>query len=212
MNKWFYGILCLICIFFAPAVWAQSGVGLIGGLNFAGLSVKQDNDNLSGIEHPTRTAFGAGGMLCLDVPGKLLLQMAPLYLQQGSKLKIDGEASGSIRLAYLNLPLLLRYNTVEDGSGVYFAAGPNIALLLDAVQKDADGAQSDIKDLLKGIDVGLNFSAGISAPLGGNFLFIEAQFGLGVVNIDDSPAAAEGLTRKTSSIKLMGGMLFPFGR
>ena len=204
--------LLLISLLIATSgMFAQIRVGVLGGLNLAGLSVKQDGNNLEGVEHPGRTTFGAGGVMLINLPGTLELQVEPGYLMQGSKYTVNGQESGNFQLGYLNVPVMIRYNKIADNVGPFFAAGPNIGFLLSANHEAPDGVKTDIKSDLKSMDIGLNFTTGIGAPLSSGTLFIQAQFGLGVINIDDSVAAENGLTRKTSSIKIMLGFLFGEG-
>ncbi len=193
-------------------LFAQNNFGFLGGLNFAGMSVKIDNQDIENQSYPYRTAYGLGAIFSIGMPGPSSIQLEPMFLIQGSKVKIDGEEIGKITLSYFNLPVMIHYTLTEDQPHPFVVFGPNLAVLLNS-EIDLYNEPGIVRlDTYRNIDLGVNFGAGFQFPLLENTIVIEAQYGVGIINIDKDPASPDKFTRKTSSIKLLLGIVFPVSR
>jgi hypothetical protein len=152
-----------------PLSKSDISFGLKGGLNFA-LITGDDTDNFDG-----RAAFHIGGIVEVPISEKFSFQPEILYSSQGDKMTEEG-MDISFKLDYLNLPLIAKYYLTE---GFSLEAGPQIGFLLSS-KVEAEGISIDIKDVMKGIDFGLNFGVGYKLE---NNLFFGARYNLGVANI-----------------------------
>ncbi|MCH8874863.1 outer membrane beta-barrel protein, partial [candidate division KSB1 bacterium] len=87
---------------------AQVNLGVIGGLNLANLSVDPDD----GVDISNRTAFGIGGILSFGVGETLALQLEPMFLQKGAKLKLSDQGftlEAEIKVSYIEVPAMLKF-------------------------------------------------------------------------------------------------------
>ena len=90
-------------------------------------------------------------------------------------------------------------------------AGPTIGFLQSAKLKVIMGSYEewdDLKDDLKSIDFGLGFGAGLDLPIGNNFIFVEARYSLGLMNIADKDEGTYADV-KTRGIQFFVGITFP---
>lgn len=95
---------------------------------------------------------------------------------------------------YLTVPVMVRYNPVKIFN---IHAGPQFGFLMSAKQK-FDGDSQDIKDSMKGLDLGLGIGAGVDLPMG---LGLSARYVLGLSNIAEEADGAEG-TLKNNVVQL----------
>ena len=150
------------------------GFGLKAGLNVSSIT----GNNVIGFDFKNRTSFNAGVMA--DLPFSNLLSFHPelLYSQKGAKFRGNVEednmlisVTGSLRLHYLDLPLLLRLKT----NGFFFEAGPQLGYLLglkrearaDVFGLGSLGSSSDTNlDGYRRLDVGYVVGLGYQLPQG----------------------------------------------
>lgn len=111
------------------AAQAQTGLklGLKGGFNGSTFS----GSDSKGAEY--KAGFAAGGLLNYGFTDMFSVQGELLYSQKGASqdgvayldgttLKTDGTAKTT--LGYIDVPVLLKVSTGEDGKGLFFEAGP----------------------------------------------------------------------------------------
>lgn len=185
----------LVLVFFVSAgVFAQ---GVSGGVK-AGLNLA--NQTFSGNGYTTSPSFlpglHAGVYLTAMLSEHFGLQPELLYSGQGAK-----SGSEKLKMNYINVPVLLRYNV---NSIVSFHAGPQFGFLASA--KDKVGSNSmDVKDQFKSTDLSVAAGVGIDLPvkLNFNFRFIK---GLSDINdIDNSSIKMKNYTLQLSvGYKLFG--------
>lgn len=185
----------LVLVFFVSAgVFAQ---GVSGGVK-AGLNLA--NQTFSGNGYTTSPSFlpglHAGVYLTAMLSDHFGLQPELLYSGQGAK-----SGSEKLKMNYINVPVLLRYNV---NSIVSFHAGPQFGFLASA--KDKVGSNSmDVKDRFKSTDLSVAAGVGIDLPvkLNFNFRFIK---GLSDINdIDNSSIEMKNYTLQLSvGYKLFG--------
>ena len=194
-------LLTLISVL--PAT-AQVNLGVIGGLNLANLSVDPDQ----GVDISNRTAIGIGGILSFGMGETLALQLEPMFLQKGAKLKFSEQGftlETEFKISYIEVPAMLKFAFGSSDTKPYVMAGPTVGFLLSAKAED-----EDVKDDVKSIDFGLAFGGGVSLPMGNNTLFVEARYSLGLSDINDDPDDPD-TSIKTKGIQIMAGITFPLG-
>ncbi|MEJ2005441.1 MAG: porin family protein [Cyclobacteriaceae bacterium] len=151
----------VVLLFVCSSAFAQFGLGVKGGLNFANLSI----DDAS-----SRTGFHFGAFAHVPLSENIGIQPEVLFSTQGAD--IDNT---DVNMSYVNVPVLLRLRLIQI-LNVHF--GPQFGFPTKA---KADG--EDILDNIKDSDISLAFGAGINLPLG---LEAGARYNLGVSDISDS--------------------------
>jgi len=147
---------------------AASAVAFSQGFSFgvkAGANVSSEHAKGADDVSLTSQAKLVGGVYAtLMFSEHLGIQPELLYSGQGAKVSFDG-TSQKDAYAYLNIPILLRYQVVPL---VHIMAGPQLGILASAKEKDDQGNSIDIKDTRKSSDIGIAFGAGIDLPFGLN--------------------------------------------
>lgn len=123
------------------AAQAQTGLklGLKGGFNGSTFS----GSDSKGSEY--KAGFAAGGLLNYGFTDKFSVQGELLYSQKGASQDkvsyvsgtsttgvptIANDGTAKITLGYIDVPVLLKVNTGEDGKGFYFEVGPQGSFIL----------------------------------------------------------------------------------
>ena len=164
---------------------ARVRFGIAGGVNLATLDVNDDGEDF--IEN--RIGLVAGGAVIVPLAPNFGLQPGVLLTQKGaeydlSEFDID---EFSIRLTYLEIPLLLRVNATTSGQvAPYLVVGPALAFLLKA-ETVLDGEDEDIKETTSSFDLGLAVGGGLEIAMGGAAATIEARYTHGLINVADPP-------------------------
>lgn len=214
MKKLSMVAIALLALFTTIPAEAQLHIGLTGGLNLAKLNLDPEPAPDEG-ELSSYTGFGAGGVLDirLSPTGNVFLHLQPMFLQKGSKIKVDlgslGSAEGKIKLAYLEVPALVKIAFGTSTAKPYIMAGPTLGFLLSA-KISGEGESEDIKDSFKDVDFGLDFGAGINFPAGSNAIFVEGRYGLGLSNVAKTDPG-DDTKAKNRGIQFMAGVTFPLG-
>lgn len=164
MKKLFFTFS--VITFSAMGVFAQgvSG-GLKGGVNFA-------NQNYDG-DFPSpdsRTGFHAG--LYLNVAFSEILSLQPEFLYNSVGAELNNT---DFKTDYLSVPILIKFNPIPLFN---IHAGPQFGFLMNAKFDD-----DDVKDALKGMDIGLGVGAGVDLPMG---LGVTARYVFGLSDINDT--------------------------
>jgi hypothetical protein len=166
-------ILSLFAFVSLLAVGANAQ-GISGGVK---LGLNLANQTMSGggytVSPSFRPSLHAGGYLTLMLSEKFGVQPEVLYSGQGYK-----QNGGTLSVNYITVPVLLRLNFTDLFS---IHAGPQIGVLASAKAK-YDGESEDMKEFLKGTDIGVAAGLGIDLPMGLNFGF---RFVKGFTNIND---------------------------
>jgi len=182
---------------------AQHQVGIIGGLNFADLNIDPQGE---GIEIVTRTGFSLGCIVNINFSPLLGLQFEPSYIQKGAEARISFVEEGfsvkaeeTFKAAYVDLPILLRITIQTDNVRPYLLAGIAPAFLigdfkevLNKITIDGIDYTNQVPANMKeyeyksnSFDLGANFGAGLSIPLMNFTIFLEGQYSLGLLDIND---------------------------
>ena len=144
------------------------------------------------------------------------LQIEPMYVQKGGSISAGGEET-NIKLAYLEIPILLKLKIPTPGSITpYVFAGPNIGIALSA-SAETGNQDTDIKDEITSTDFALDFGAGVGfkvAPL--IVLVLDARYSLGLSDIFNDTGKQDfeqgtgiaGQKIKTTGIQIVAGIMF----
>jgi hypothetical protein len=194
--------------------------GARGSFNLT--STTEDVGDIEGVEKKNRSTFGAGVFMDYYLTQLLILQINALYNNKGAKFESSESGTGfsyqattTEKLAYLSIPVMLRY-AFSQGQGVipFLIAGPELGILLSAKAKtEASGSfgsgedEVDIKDNLKSTDFVLNFGAGIEIPLQSVILFLEARYGLGLTKIHEEVEGMQPDAKNTGFFFTLGAAL-----
>ena len=215
-------VLLVVSFLIAGSSFAQVKIsgGVLGGLNLANVTIDpaptESFDNL--------TAFGVGGVFNFEFSGGFSIQAEPMYLRAGTKtttainnVPVDLKLKGN----YISIPVLFIYafQTGENQVQPYIFAGPSLGFLMSATASEeatvggnSVSADVDFKDSLKTTDFGAIFGAGVNIPAGGNTIFLEGRYSLGLSDISNAPDFfGAGTTIKTKGIQFFAGIRFPFG-
>ncbi len=201
-------LVVFLTVFTVLPASAQVNLGVLGGLNLASCDV----DPLEEMEISNLTAFGFGCVLDYSLNEFITLHLEPMYLQKGTK--GDWEMFElEFKLAYIEIPVMLKYAFGTSEIKPYVIAGPTIGYLLSGTMKmsgDGYSEEEDIEDETKSLDFGLCFGAGVSVPMSNNSIFLEARYALGLTNINDDPDDPD-TDVKTKGIQIFAGITFPIG-
>lgn len=146
-------------------------LGAKAGVNLAAIT-GEDTDDLDG-----RTSFHVGAVVEISVSEKFSVQPELLFSGQGATLSEDG-MDIDFKLDYINVPVIAK---VYVGEGFSLEAGPQLGFLINSEIEGGDLA-IDIKDYVKGIDLGVNFGLGYKLDNGLNF---GARYNLGLTDGND---------------------------
>ena len=207
-------------------------VGVIGGVNFADLSIKSS----SGADQLTssKTRFGFGAIVGRQLNQYFKLQLEPIYLQKGAtQMATQNSANTEVNLSVLEIPLFIQA-TYGNSIRPYFKAGPVLGILLSAEGKTEFGGvtagqplttyEADLTSVLNSINFGVSFAAGLDFTFKKYTVFIEGRYSLGLADLykggtiewksADETIIVQGneaAELKTSGIQVFAGVTFPFG-
>jgi hypothetical protein len=158
--------------------------GIKGGASLADLS--DPDDAFGDAESSTRNGFVAGGFLAFPLGESLSLQAEALFAQKGAQFEFE-ELDTTLKLDYVEVPLVLKYRFGGDGIRPYVFAGPYVAFRTKAeVEVDAgdDGTSTDeLEDETKSTDFGAVAGGGIEFPAGDGAFLVEARYARGLTNV-----------------------------
>lgn len=179
-----------------------------------------------------RMGFQIGAYLTQSLSGNVSFQPEIHYIQKGAKVAvsltdIEGnagvtDAEASIKLAYLEVPLLLRFD-MNQGKSVrpFLVAGPavafriscNIGLGVEGASFNTDcGSEGDSElevesdDPFKKFDAGVMMGGGIAGTMGSLPVSLQVRYSHGLINIAQD--ASDGRSPKNTGISLLFGIGF----
>jgi opacity protein-like surface antigen len=202
----------------APAGYAQkakAGGMLIGpwaGLNFATFSAT----NLTGITFSSRTALTVGGELERTLSPDLFLRVGAFYSMRGSSADVGG-TSGTVKLNYIEIPVMLGYRFAMQGSRVspYVMAGGQFGIKAGCTVESA-GTSLDCNNPnalgadVTSTDIGITFGGGVGFPAGSGTIKVDARYLISFTNLIS--AATTSSTLKNVGFTIAAGYMFPIGR
>ena len=185
-------------------------IGVKGGVNFSTIS----SDNFDSFENRTCFQFGIQSEIPISEtfsfgPELLLNCVGAKYSEDYSSLdgtvkSINADLEGEIKLTYLSIPLMAKFYVSEEFS---LEIGPQVSFLLSAKDEyvffGGETEEDDIKEYIKGLDLGANIGLGYKLEGGLNF---GARYTLGLT--DGNDGYEEGGTYKNSVIQAFVGYFF----
>lgn len=215
---------------FSTTADAQSGRGpRFGALLGASITKINDldptGDNTIGdaIESKSKAGFQVGAYLQLPLAGALSLQPELHYIQKGAKFEGEdvefGDAEVSLKLAYVEVPVLLRMDLGSSGLRPFIVAGPSFALRTsckfsfafegNSLNADCDEGELDeggeAEDPIKKTDIGGIVGAGLAGNLGGRTLSAQLRYSRGFTSIANTSA---DVSPKNSGFSVVFGIGF----
>lgn len=183
MEKSFFTLA--IIAFCAVGSYAQ---GISGGLKAgANFSNQVYSGNGFSASADARTGFHVGGYLNLGFSETFSLQPELLYNSVGAKI-----AETQFKTDYVSIPVMIKYNPAAIFN---IHAGPQFGFLMSAKADD-----EDVKDGMKGLDLGLGVGAGVDLPMG---LGITARYVMGLSNIsEDTDGTSSDVTVKNTAFQV----------
>lgn len=183
-------LVAVMLLVVSTGSFAQAKFGLKAGLNIANMG----GDDMEDTDSRLAPVFGA--FVNFSLSEKVSFQPELLYSMKGAKDSytdsyegVDVDIDETARLDYLDIPLMFKFDV---GGGFNLQAGPQLGLLLSA-EIEQEGSSSvegmnisasetiDVKDDLKGMDLGLNIGAGYDFGA----LGVDLRYNLGLSNIAD---------------------------
>lgn len=159
--------------------------GVKGGINFSNLNYNGNDLDLS-----SKTGFTIGVMGEIPIAKQLALQPEILYSQQGAESEYFSEQinnisyEGTIKLNYLNIPLMLKYFVAD---GLSLQAGPQIGFLLNSknVYKDnffgyENSDELDLSDYTHTLDFGVNLGVGYQFQ---DKIYVDARYNMSLSDV-----------------------------
>lgn len=203
MKKLFLGaFMALFCITYVNAQGVTFGAK--AGVNLASFK-GESSDGYDG-----RTSFHLGAVAEISISDVFSVQPELLYSSQGAK----GENSlinrkFTYKLNYLTIPIMAKYYFAE---GFSIVAGPQVGILLSAKEdyeeitgSISDSGTDDVKEIVNGIDFGLNFGIDYKMETGLNF---GARYNFGLSNIWDDAISDESANPENSVFQISVGYFF----
>lgn len=197
-------VFIVVCVLSVSTYAQNVSFGAKAGVNFASLN-GDDVDDLDGL-----TGLHIGGVVDISFSELLSLQPELLFSMQGAKYEYSDDVVSeeeTYKLNYLNVPVLLKVKV----DGFSFELGPQVGFLLSANEEyeysDSFGSSSgdeDIKEFIKGVDVGGAFGVSYQLPMG---LFFSGRYVLGFTSIDDTDQGDDA-DIKNGVIQLSAGWMF----
>ncbi len=210
MKKMILLLIVLLALCLVLPANAQINLGALGGLNLA----KIDYEPLEeGIEISYYVDFGIGVVLDCRLNKSISLLLEPLYLKKGVKAEdLPWQQKWEFNLAYLEIPMMLKYSFTAKNIKPYVMAGPSIGFNRWAKAKVSWEGHSDVWGIkwgTKSIDYGISFGAGVNVPMGNISILVETRYTLGLTNINDGGFPDSDAVVKTKGIQIFCGFTFP---
>jgi opacity protein-like surface antigen len=192
--------LAILMFFFLAASLAQASVGItrigiMAGANLASLTGTEQS-----IGWKSMPSFVGGAFLTFSLADFFAIEPEILYSQKGSSYSegtADYALTTSIRLAYLDFPLLAKfYVPLGEESRIrpMLFAGPylgwKIRSKLDITYEDAYGPVGEYHDLtgVKSTDTGLVVGGGINLDVKGETFIIDIRYSASFATISKTEA------------------------
>lgn len=197
----------------AASAVSQTRLGPVVSATWAG--VVQQEDDL--VAYDTALRWGGGGCLELPLGSRTALLVEPMLAERGAKGTavgsiggVEGSLETDVRLRYVEVPVLFRWDVLKGTVRPYLAGGASVGYLAGAtVRSDVDGGSEtiDVTEELRRTEVGLVFAAGVWAEIGRTRWFLEGRLTQGLLNLDTS-----GETHvNNQSVGVLAGVTFALG-
>ncbi len=210
----YQNIIVLVILLFLVSVvklCAQPNLGLYFGLNNSTLSGDAPEDS----KYTSNPGVLLGLNIDFKITEEVLLSFQPGFAQAGAKLAyVDSDNlyqdSLTIDIDALVLPVLI--NIISDNKRFYFSSGLEFGYQLQSTASTSSD-NIDISEELNKFNLSVNFGLSYLIPIGKTFLFIEARYSQGLINLTNSQNEDSFVPRvKTSGLKLRLGIQLPLAK
>jgi hypothetical protein len=160
------------------------------------------------VDTSSKVGAALGGFVRFRINDHVGFQPELLFVMKGVKLEqSSGNGTVTVRLNYLEFPLLFRYSGPESARGTpYVFAGPSFGVKVSTSGKLEGGGQTreiNVDPAIKSGDIGLAFGGGVES---GRFL-VELRFTLGLNDIATDLNAHED-SLKNRVLLILAGVRF----
>lgn len=178
--------LSVIALAFSAVATAQPTFGLKAGLNVADIS--NTFEDTPGVDAQPRLGLVAGALVDYPFSDQFGVRAEVLYSQKGThaeatdivdKSGVSGASSATIKLDYIEVPLLARYALMPTPTlEVGLMAGPAFAFNINQAV-EYDGTDSGDDDFAEKFDAGI----AVGAEVGSGPFFVDFRYTYGLLNV-----------------------------
>jgi hypothetical protein len=187
MKKLLLPLVSVFIIPFSSPVLAQNVYGgVLGGPNFADLSINITDMTHTGYEVSSRTLFGVGGFVGINLNKFLYIQLEPMFLEKGGLYTEPSTPDMRIKSNHIDVPLILKAG-IGEKIQPYILGGCYLSFLLDAsLETELAGLSlvGDLTEIMNRTEFGVLIGAGISIPVWYGSLLLEGRYALGLTNLN----------------------------
>jgi|GEM_PF-2349923 len=226
--------LFLVVILMTAPTFAQLELGVQGGVNVT--TLRGDNINGEEIDFESRNGLALGGIVGFLFGDALCLYLQPMLLQKGAvfqaadAFEIDttlfGNPEVAFELAYLEVPIMLRFDFADGPFKPYLMAGGSVALHLgsDFAGEFIDlPVEADLTDVIETLEFSADAGLGFRYDFSVFSLFAEAHYQYGFTDILKGgeleidiggvtlPVNVPDLDIRGSGFRAIGGLSFRIG-
>lgn len=165
-----------------------------------GLKAGANVSSVSADESKAKFGFYAGAFVNVPIAEVFSLQPEVLYNAKGAK--YEGVGDAKMNLDYISVPVMFQFKATPQ---FYLEAGPEFSFLISAKDK-WEGESDDIKDFVKGFDLGIGLGAGydFTSNFGANIRYVAGVTDLTKLDIENSDAIRNGV--------FQFGLTYKFGK
>ncbi len=190
--------LCLwaLLILCGAAAAPAGAVPVIAGAKAGYTNTDLVGSNDGGIG--TKNSALMGLMFGWKIAPWFAVQFEPDVTQKGAHLTgySFGDLPTSVRFTYVEMPVLAKFLHSFSGDareGIFGIVGPSLGVRTHATGEFA-GSETNINDLVSGVDLGLALGAGYDIPAGNWVTTIEVRYIFGLTDAFDSSAPRPEVT------------------
>ncbi len=222
MKKFGALLLAVLSVaLFAPQAQAQGVTyGLKAGFNYASATLKTVLTDTPDLKYQIGAVEGIFVNFKL---GPVTIQPELLYSQRGTKWTEEEEPGVGVvtchmRISYVELPVLVKYNFLSGPVRPFVLAGPSLGYLLSAKWQYCvhyytdDGLDNsyeyDMKDQLKKMEFAGVFGIGADYHLAKVVLSLEARYHLGLTNVIKNIEESDVTSAKHKGFAVLVGLGF----
>jgi hypothetical protein len=211
-------LLLVTLVFISLNTRAQSPtIGFTSGVAIANYKAKVDGSNESA---NSKAGFTVGVLLDVPVGKYFSFQPALNFVQKGMKEKqsiLGYTMKYKMNVNEIEIPLNFLYNSRGKNVNLFVGAGPSVAFALNGKFNYSDGTDSkseNVKfgtgdeDMMKGIDIGANFIAGVSLN---NGILVSCNYNAGLNNLFPGGGGDNG-SLKSHYLGIKLGYMLNFGK
>jgi hypothetical protein len=205
-----YSVIAITAGLLSAAPLHAQRLGIVAGATFSQLH------GVDGLKAKNRTGTVFGANLTLPFGEKIALQPELLFINKGSQFEVGNLGTEDIRLDYLEVPLLLRYDVnrknffaphLYAGPSVGYRVGCNVTFKNSELPVPTSDCKRNDFDP-KSVDYGAIVGGGVDVNLGGLGLTGGARYGIGLANIGNDNNSEFNSRVRNGTFTIYAGVLF----